>query len=68
MKIKNRRWGAAALALVVCLSVAPLTTAKPTEDRNRFEPRERIVRIVKRIKDFLNRIGSQEDLPQPPIP
>lgn len=68
MKLKYRRWGAAALALAVCLSVAPITTAKPAENRSRFEPRDPIVRIVKRIKDFLTRIGSQEDLPIPPIP
>lgn len=68
MKLKNRRWGATVLALIVCLSVAPISSAKPSESRYRLEPPERIVRIVKRIKDFLNRISSQEDLPQPPTP
>lgn len=68
MKLKSRRWGAAALALIVCLAVAPTSSAKPSEGRFRLEPPERIVRIVKRIKDFLNRISSQEDFPQPPIP
>jgi hypothetical protein len=72
MKLEYRRVSAAALTLIFCLSVAPLVSAKAARDRDRergrIEPPERIVRIVKRIKDILNRIASQEDLPQPPIP
>ncbi len=62
------RFSAAALTLVVCLALAPVTAAKPADNRDRFEPRDRILRIVKRIKDFIGRISSQDEYPHPPIP
>lgn len=68
MNLKYRRLSAAALTLVFCLTVAPITEAKPVQNRDRFEPRERIVKIVKRIKDLVWRISSFDDGPQPPNP
>ena len=70
MKLKYRRVSAAALTLIFCLSVAPMMAAKAIRDRdrNRIEPPEQVVRIVKRIKDLFKRISTQEDFPQPPVP
>jgi hypothetical protein len=72
MKLKYRRVSAAALTLIFCLSVAPVLAAKANHDRDsdriRIEPPAPIVRIVKRIKNILQRISGQEDLPQPPVP
>ena len=68
MNLKYRRLSAAALTLVFCLAATPVTLAKPAGERFRFEPRDPIVRIVKKIKDFLTRISSEDDFPEPPRP
>jgi hypothetical protein len=68
MNLKYRRVSAAALALVFCLAVTPVAIAKPAGERFRFEPRDPIVRIVKKIKNFLTSISSEDDFPEPPRP
>jgi hypothetical protein len=74
MKLKYRRVSAAVLALVVCLSVAPAGSARANHDRERYrdrdrvEPREQVIRIVKRIKNLLGRMSAEDDYPQPPRP
>ena len=56
----------AAIALVVCLSAAPLASARQSRDTDPVL-RERIVRIVKSIQKFFN-ITSDDDSIQPPRP
>ena len=69
MNLKYRRLSAAALTLVFCLTVAPITAAKSARDRHdRFERRDPIVRLISRIKELLGRISSQDDFPGPPNP
>lgn len=64
MKSNIYRAGAAALALVVCLSVAPTATAQPGD---RFDVREKIAKILKKLKS-LPGIRGMEDVPGPPKP
>ncbi|HEX6641246.1 MAG TPA: hypothetical protein VF215_09040 [Thermoanaerobaculia bacterium] len=68
MKRNYRRLSASALTLVFCLAVAPLATAKPTRDRERFDPADPIVRIIKKVKNFIGRITALDDFPGPPVP
>lgn len=59
---------AAALALFLYLSLSP-GVAAPREDRSKIDRRDdRIVRIVKKVKNFLRGITSLEDFPLPPTP
>jgi hypothetical protein len=52
----------AALALVVCLSYSPTATAISARDRDAITgPRERIVRIVKKVKNFFRGISSHDE-------
>lgn len=67
----NRRYlRVAALAAFLYLSLSPIASAAPRgdRDRDRLDPRERIVKIVKKVKNFFRGISSQEDLPLPPTP
>jgi len=58
-----------ALALFLYLSVSPAANAASQKDRDLIsEPRERVVRIVKKIKNFFRGIGSQDDQQLPPTP
>ena len=69
MNSKFRRLSAAALTLVLCLAISPITAAKAARDRrDRFERVDPIVRIVNRIKQFFGRISSLDDFPGPPNP
>jgi hypothetical protein len=65
MKSNMYRAGAAALALVVCLSLAPIATAARPGDR--FDVREKIAKILKKLKS-LPGIWVMEDVPGPPKP
>jgi hypothetical protein len=57
----------AALSLSLYLAVSPVALAAPKRDRVAVDPGDQIVRIIKKVvKAF--RLGSQEDLPAPPIP
>ena len=66
MKMDHRRWGAAALALVVCLSASPVATASGFRDGD-LDFGQRIVRVIKKIRKILP-ITAQDDLPSPPLP
>ena len=57
-----------ALALFVYLSVAPAALAVPRLDRDLIDPGERVVRIIKKIKNFFRGFTSQEDTQVPPFP
>jgi len=67
---QKRRWGLAALALVVCLTISPLASAEASRSRRELpgNPRERIVRIIDIIKKFFGGISAEEDYPVPPRP
>jgi len=66
--MKTRRYlGAAALALVVCLSVSPTVSASPERDRE-IDPRQRVVRVIQAIKRFFGGVSVQEDTLIPPRP
>jgi len=75
MKSNIFRVGAAALALVVCLTIAPIVTARPasaanatvTESWDRFDLGARIAKIIKKLKS-LPGVRSFEDQPGPPLP
>ncbi len=59
---------AAALTLFLYLSVSPAATAAPSRDRDVIAgPGERVVRIVKKIKNIFRGFTSQDDL-SPPLP
>jgi hypothetical protein len=58
----------AALALFLYLSISPAAHAASRRDRDLItDPGERVVRIVKKIKNFFRGFTSQDDL-GPPIP
>jgi hypothetical protein len=66
MKLKYTRVGA--LALFLYLAVSPTAIAAP-RDRNAIgDPIERVVRVVKKVKNFFRGYTSQEDGHVPPIP
>lgn len=66
MKLYNRRMGAAALALILILSVSPIRAAEPQDREERA--REKIARIIQSIKKHLGQITTLNDLPMPPKP
>lgn len=65
MKSSKIRAGAAALTLVVCLSVAPVALAVPGEDRSE-EVRAKVWRLLKQFKKFS--VSILQDQPVPPKP
>jgi hypothetical protein len=65
MKLKTRRVGVAALALVLCLSISPVATAAQPDGF--LTIRETITRILKKLKTF-GGITAQVDFPHPPKP
>lgn len=69
MNRNYRRWGAAALTLVLCLEFAPLAAAKPVRDGvGLVDPGERVVRVINKIKKAIRGISTLNDYPQPPKP
>jgi hypothetical protein len=66
---QNRRWSAAALVLVLCLTFASAASAESMQRRTLpGNPREKIVRIIDIIKKFIGDVVSQDDFPLPPRP
>ena len=69
MKLNYTRIGA--LALFLYLTVSPIATAAP-RDRDAIDatasPIQRVVRVVKKVKNFFRGYTSQEDGHVPPIP
>lgn len=65
----NRKYlRVAALALFLYLSVTPAAIAAPQRDRDVIAgPGERVVRIVKKIKNFFRGFTSQDEW-TPPLP
>jgi hypothetical protein len=59
---------AAALALFVCLSTAPLAIAAPQSRDDQFTVRDRIERVIKKVRRFFGGITSLDELPIPPRP
>ena len=58
----------AALAFFLYLSISPAAHAASRRDRDLItDPGERVVRIVKKIKNFFRGLTSQDEL-GPPIP
>ena len=52
----------AALAVFLYLSLSPAATATPRRDRDAIiDPGERIVRVVKKIKNYFRGITSQDE-------
>jgi hypothetical protein len=65
----NRNYSrVAALALFFYLSISPIANAAPQRDRDQIvDPGERIVRIVKKIKNIFRGFTSQDEQ-IPPVP
>jgi hypothetical protein len=65
----NRNYSrVAALALFLYLSVSPMANAAPRRDREQIaDPGQRIVRIIKKIKNIFRGFTSQDEL-NPPLP
>lgn len=64
----NRNYSrVAALAFFLYLSLSPVATAAQRDRDSIVDPGERIVRIVKKIKNYFRGITSQDDL-TPPTP
>jgi hypothetical protein len=66
MKSSTRFGGAAALAFVVCLSLAPVASAG-LRPGDRLDVRAKIAKILKKLKG-LPSIWTFEDQPGPPHP
>ncbi|MEA2464964.1 MAG: hypothetical protein QOJ98_2711 [Acidobacteriota bacterium] len=66
MNVNTRRVGVAALALVICLSISPVAAAVQPNDAF-VGIRERITRILKKLKNF-GGIATFEDTIGPPRP
>lgn len=66
----NRKYSrVAALAIFVCLTFSPDATAKAARDRDAIGgPGERVVRVVKKVKDFFRGFTSDNDGWVPPVP
>lgn len=65
----NRKYSrVAALAIFLCLSVSPVSMAAQ-RDRDVIDgPRERVVRIAKKIKNLVRGFITQDDSLYPPVP
>ena len=59
---------AAALALVLCLSISPLAIAAPQSRDDGFTVRDRIELVIKKVRKFFDGITSLDELPAPPKP
>ncbi|HEY0160433.1 MAG TPA: hypothetical protein VGF28_24310 [Thermoanaerobaculia bacterium] len=70
MKIEHRPLSVAALALFLCLLVAPLAiAAEPVRDHDRsFDVPQRIARTIQKLKKALRGISTLNDVPSPPKP
>lgn len=73
MYSRNRRIGAAMLALVVSLSIAPLLNAAQKQDRDRgrgFREKEPnpVVRVINNLRGIVKKITGQDEYPVPPLP
>lgn len=67
--MKHRAYlSAAALTLVLCLSVAPMAVAAPQSRDDQFTVRDRIEHVIKKIRRFFGGITSLDELPLPPRP
>jgi hypothetical protein len=67
--MKHRKYrSAAALALVLCLSISPLAIAAPQSRDDDFTVRDRIELVIKKIRRFFGGITSLDELPLPPRP
>jgi len=59
----------AALALFLYLSLSPDASAASHRDRDSIvDPGHRIVRIIKKFKNFFRGISSHDEYPTPPRP
>lgn len=65
MKSKSYRLSAAALTLVICVSIAPASYAG--KQNKEFEVREKVVQLLKKVQRFFG-ITSLNDFPVPPRP
>jgi hypothetical protein len=68
MKSRYRHLGAAAVVLVISLSVAPMVSAAGYRDGDSEDVGAKIARVVKKIKKIFVSIGTLEDYPYPPKP
>lgn len=70
MRIEYRRLSVPALTLVLCLLVAPLApAAESARDHERsFDVPQRIVRTIRKLKNFVRGITTFNDVPSPPKP
>jgi hypothetical protein len=64
MNIRVHRVSAAALALVLCLSLSPAASAAVNRD-DPGDLREKVVRILKKAQKFFGSITSLDDLIPP---
>lgn len=66
MKSRSVRSSAAALVLLVCLSVAPIAAANGRDTGRDFS--ERVRRIIQKIQQIAGGITSNSNYPTPPKP
>jgi hypothetical protein len=66
----NRKYSRiAALALFVCLTVSPAALAAPRRDQARVSnPGDQVARVIKKLKNFIRGVTTQEDTGSPPVP
>ena len=64
----NRKYlRVAALAIFLYLLVSPIATAATLRDRDVADPGERVVRVVKKIKNFFRGLTTHDEW-NPPLP
>jgi hypothetical protein len=66
---RRRYLRVAALAVFLYLSVSPIASAAQKRDRDVIvDPRERIVRVIKKVRNFFRGLTSEDDGLTPPRP
>jgi len=69
MNFNRYRLGAAALALVLCVSISPVATAAGQRRDDDPSLRQTIVKVIQKIRGiFGGGVVVNEDFPQPPRP
>ena len=68
MKISRSRLGAAALALVLCVSISPVASAAGRRRSDDPSFRETIIKVVLKIRGIFGGVAANDDFPDPPRP
>jgi hypothetical protein len=68
MNINRCRLGAAALALVLCVSISPVVNAAGRHRGDDPSFRDTIVKVILKIRGIFGGVAVNDDFPDPPRP